>query len=400
MILRRAEGLDLLDGIIAAQFSDISLIHWMSPMQSHRLGMSEEQQPHIFPKVDVIVPTYDYGHYLNACLASIRAQTYADYSVLIIDNASEDDTEKIARHWQNRDSRFRYVRNDTNLGLMASVLKAYALTRAELVLFLSADDLLEPRFLALAVGALDQHPECTFAYSAWKMFVDDPGSQNHGAEYRYFSPHDCSGCYDEAALLLAHNWITNSFTLFRREVCDAVGGVNPTDLQHVGDWYTWMLFSAKGPACYIHERLGRYRIHANTETNRLVANYRSGYDHIRFYDLIFESELWPMPIRLAAKAHQSRWLTGEPLTLIARKMGGERAEPLMRHFVSRYRDAFYVAIAQSVLQYTPSKNFLDTPENALALLREVLLHDSSNAQAAMLYQSYRGQGRSKGLLIT
>ncbi|PIU30837.1 MAG: hypothetical protein COT06_11375, partial [Syntrophobacteraceae bacterium CG07_land_8_20_14_0_80_61_8] len=65
-----------------------------------------------------------------------------------------------------------------------------------------------------------------------------------------------------------------------------------------------------------------------------------------------------------------------------------------------YRDAFYVAIAQSVLQYTPSKNFLDTPENALALLREVLLHDSSNAQAAMLYQSYRGQGRSKGLLIT
>lgn len=345
-------------------------------------------------EVDVIIPAYNYGRYLDGCLTSVLEQTFGGYSVLVIDNASEDDTEEVARRWVRSDSRFSYIRNETNIGLRDSSLKAYAHTRAKWVLFLSADDLLKPRFLEMAVSALRRHPECTFAYSAWRMLVDNPGGLRHGEEIDVQIPHDRSGCYDESGLLLSHNWITNSFTLFRREACESAGGFMPAGFSHFGDWYLWMRLSAKGPAFYINEHLGLYRSHGRSESDRLIANHQSGFDHIYFHDKIFESDLWPWPVRLLAKANQIRWLTGEPLTQIARKMGGAAAEPRVRGFVDRHRSRFWTEVARSVLHYKNSiiPNFLDTPENGLALLREALQHDPHNAEAAALLEHHR-EGR-------
>ncbi|HEX9853664.1 MAG TPA: glycosyltransferase family A protein, partial [Woeseiaceae bacterium] len=132
-------------------------------------------------RVGIIVPTYNYGRFLDDCLSSVHQQGYSDYEVLIIDNASEDDTETIARRWTALDARFRYVRNETNLGPRESVLKAYELIESEFALILCADDCLAPAFLEQTVEALDRHPECTFAYTGWQLFVDRQGQENHGA---------------------------------------------------------------------------------------------------------------------------------------------------------------------------------------------------------------------------
>ncbi|HRH79826.1 MAG TPA: glycosyltransferase [Thiobacillaceae bacterium] len=352
------------------------------------------------PRVDVIVPTYNYGHYLGACLQSLHEQTFTDFRVLIIDNASEDDTPEVVAAWLERDGRFEYVRNETNIGLRNSLQKAYALTDNALVMILSSDDQLTPRFLETAVAALDRHPECSFAYSGWYLFVDRNGAQNHGVEINVFMPHRESGVYDETALLLSHNWITNSFTLFRREVCDAIGGITPAQLHHVGDWFLWESFSAKGPAYYIHEPLGRYRSHANSESDRLMADESSAFDHLHFYDTIFQSKQWSWPIRLLAKANAARWLTGEPLSAIVRKMGCERAEPLMRVFVNRHRDDLYVGAAECILFYTPSQDYLDTIDNGLGLLREVLGRNPEHARARAVldrFQARQVPGEGGGL---
>ncbi|MBK8750873.1 MAG: glycosyltransferase [Candidatus Competibacteraceae bacterium] len=340
------------------------------------------------PRVDVIIPTYNYGCYLEECLASVLNQTFNDYAVLIIDNASEDNTQQIANKWVKEDSRFTYVRNETNIGLLGSSRKSYALTQARLVLFLSADDLIEPLFLEKTVAALDRHPECSFAYSGWRFFVDNPTQKNHGLENDCFVPHDYSGCYDESKLLLSYNWITNSCCLFRREVCDSVGGPNPADVYHVGDWYIWMRLSAKGPAYYVHESLARYRLHEACETSRLNDAGLSGFGHLYFHDKIFESDLWSWPVRLMAKANQIRWLTGEPLVEVARKMG--RGNPNIAQFVDRFRNEFLVEIARCVLHYNAlNPNFLDTPQNALTLLQEIVHEDQNNDEAKNLIEKFQ-----------
>ncbi|MFZ5484193.1 MAG: glycosyltransferase [Pseudomonadota bacterium] len=344
-------------------------------------------------KVGIIIPTYNYGRFLDECLGAVIAQTYGDFSVLVIDNASEDDTEVIMRAWTARDGRIRYLRNETNLGLRASLNKAYALVGGELVTLLSADDHWEPTFLEKTVAALVAHPECSFAYTGWRMYVDRPGAANHGAEIRVFVPHVASGVQDDATVLLAHNWITNSICLFRRQVCDAIGGITPAQLHHVGDWYLWMCFLTRGPAYYIHERLGHYRKHGEAETERLIADNLSGYDHLHFYDLIFQSEAWPMPVRLLAKVNQIRWLTGEPLLDIAQKLGGERATPLMREYVAPHRDDLLVGAAKTVLEYVPTPNALDSTDKAIALLNEVLARSPGHAGArAVLAAHTTGTG--------
>ncbi|MCB1775843.1 MAG: glycosyltransferase, partial [Candidatus Competibacteraceae bacterium] len=340
------------------------------------------------PRVDVIIPTYNYGCYLEECLTSVLNQTFKDYTVLIIDNASEDNTQQIANRWIKKDPRFTYVRNETNIGLIGSSRKSYALTQAKLILLLSADDLLEPLFLEKTVAALDRHPECSFAYSSWRFFLDNPAQENHGSEAHCFVPHNRSGCYDESKLLLSYNWITNSCCLFRREVCDSVGGPNPADVHHVGDWYIWMRLSAKGPAYYIHESLVRYRLHEACETSRLNDAGLSGFGHLYFHDKIFESDLWPWPVRLMAKANQIYWLTGEPLIDVARKMG--RGNSNIAQFINKFRNEFLVEIARCVLHYNELKpNFLDTSENALKLLEEVLQQDPDNSEARTLIESFQ-----------
>lgn len=335
-------------------------------------------------KVGIIIPTYNYGRFLDECLGAVVAQTFADFSVLVIDNASEDDTKAIMRTWTGRDDRIRYVRNETNIGLRASLNKAYAMAGGALVTVLSADDHWQPTFLEKAVAALDTHPECSFAYSGWRMYVDRPGAANHGAEIRVFIPHVASGVKDDETVLLAHNWITNSICLFRRQVCDAIGGITPAQLYHVGDWYLWMCFLTRGPAYYIHEPLGNYRKHGEAETERLIADNLSGFDHLHFYDLIFQSDAWPMPVRWLAKANQMRWLTGEPLLDIAQKLGGEQATPLMREYVAPHRDDLLVGAAKTVLEYVPTPNALDSREKAIAVLHQVLARSPGHAGAHAL----------------
>ncbi len=359
--------------------------------------MANKTDPVVKAKVSIIIPTYNYGRFLDECLAAVHAQTYGDFDALIIDNASEDNTQEVVKPWLERDKRFRYVRNESNIGLRASLAKAYAMGGGEYVVILSSDDYWSPAFLEKTVSALEAHPECSFAYVVWRIFVDIPGHPAHGNEMPIFVPHDASGVYDDSAVLLAHNWITNSACLFRREVCDAIGGITPAYLYHVGDWYLWMCFLSQGQAYYIHEQLAHYRKHGRAETERLIADDLSAYDHLHFYDLIFQSDAWSMPIRWLAKAHQFRWLMGEPLITVARKLGGDSAMPLMRQAIAPHRENVLVGAAKAALEYVPEPNYLDHPGNAIALLYEVLAANPGNAEARDLLSKHRPELDGKPL---
>jgi GT2 family glycosyltransferase len=335
-------------------------------------------------RVGIIVPAYNYGRYLDECLASIVAQTYTDFTVLVIDNASTDNTEAVARAWVARDSRIRYVRNATNLGLGPSATKAYTLLDNPLMLLLSADDYLAPGFLEATASALARHPECVLAYSRWEAVLDRPGRPDHGQRVAHYIPEHPSGVVDETPVLLTQNWITNSICLWRREVCDVVGGMVNGELPHVGDWYLHLRLLSEGPAYFVNEPLGFYRVHGNAESDRLRSNGRSAPDHVRIYDLIATSERWPLAVRCLAKVHQIRWLTGAPLMTIARELGGPKAHSIIREMMSTVRHDVLVGAAQAVLEFVPAPNTLDSAQAALTALDEVLAEAPDHPMALAL----------------
>jgi glycosyltransferase involved in cell wall biosynthesis len=118
-------------------------------------------------KIDIVIPCYNYAHFLDDCLNAVLAQTRTDFSVLLMDNASTDNTAAVAATWMQRDPRIQYQRNESNIGAVGNMQRGYELTAAEYVVILPADDLWEPSFLARTCDALDQHPECSYAYTGW-----------------------------------------------------------------------------------------------------------------------------------------------------------------------------------------------------------------------------------------
>ncbi|HRK17856.1 MAG TPA: glycosyltransferase [Hyphomicrobiaceae bacterium] len=113
--------------------------------------------------VDIIIPNYNYGRFLPDCISSIESQGIDDYRILVVDNASTDDSVAIARTCAARNPRIEIVVNETNIGPQGNFNKGLTLASADYVMFLCADDWLAPGSMRRALHALDAHPEASFA---------------------------------------------------------------------------------------------------------------------------------------------------------------------------------------------------------------------------------------------
>ncbi len=91
-------------------------------------------------KVSVIVPTYNYGKFLSRALQSIIKQTHNDIEIIVIDDASTDDTQDIVKSYPQ----VIYKRNSVNLGVSASRNKGIEIASGDIITFLDADDWLQP----------------------------------------------------------------------------------------------------------------------------------------------------------------------------------------------------------------------------------------------------------------
>jgi len=100
------------------------------------------------PAVSIIVPAYNAETSLGRCLASITAQTFADYEVIIVDDGSSDDTLKIAEHFRTRDNRFTVIHQE-NLGVSAARQTAIDHVHGEYTLFVDSDDYIAPEMINL-----------------------------------------------------------------------------------------------------------------------------------------------------------------------------------------------------------------------------------------------------------
>src|SRR4051812_3303201 len=126
------------------------------------------------PRVSIGVPVYNGDRFLAATLDSILAQTFSDFEVAIVDNASTDRTAEISRAYAARDPRIQYRRNVVNIGAMRNFNLAFRLARGAYFKWWAADDLCRPTFLARCVDALDANPSAVLAYTR-AVRIDEHG---------------------------------------------------------------------------------------------------------------------------------------------------------------------------------------------------------------------------------
>ena len=105
-------------------------------------------------RIAVVVPVYNAGEYLPLCLASLAAQSFADFAAILVDDGSTDGSGDVCDRWAARDARFR-VLHLPNGGPAAARAAGVRAAQCEYLAFCDADDLLHPAFLQTLLHAAE-----------------------------------------------------------------------------------------------------------------------------------------------------------------------------------------------------------------------------------------------------
>jgi glycosyltransferase involved in cell wall biosynthesis len=138
-----------------------------APMQSAR-----EPRERPMPTVSVCIPAFNAEGFTARTIQSVLDQTFTDYELVIVDDASTDGTLREIEAFQ--DPRIRLYVNDENLGHSGNWNRTLNLSRAPLVKFLNCDDILYPDCLEAMVDVLDRNPSVGFVFSRRDIVLTDP----------------------------------------------------------------------------------------------------------------------------------------------------------------------------------------------------------------------------------
>jgi glycosyltransferase involved in cell wall biosynthesis len=122
------------------------------------------------PKVSIVIPIFNYARYLGEAIDSALANKHDECEILVIDDGSTDDTAEVARSY---DSQIRYIYQE-NQGVCAARNKGIREARAELIVFLDADDILEPNMIKHSLAALEKLGDsfALIAHTMGKIGID------------------------------------------------------------------------------------------------------------------------------------------------------------------------------------------------------------------------------------
>jgi len=123
------------------------------------------------PTVSVIIPCYNYAHFLPGAIRSALDQEGVDVQVVVVDDCSTDGTRRVAHGFAQDDDRVVVVENDVNLGHVRAFNRGLERAVGEFVARLDADDLLTPGSLARACALFDAEPGVGLVYGHPRHFV-------------------------------------------------------------------------------------------------------------------------------------------------------------------------------------------------------------------------------------
>ena len=217
--------------------------------------------------VTVAIPTYNRSALLKISLASVLAQDYPDFQVVVIDNASTDDTEQVVRSFA--DPRVRYLRNETNIGAFRNSNRAIEVNTSPYLTVFQDDDIMLPGFLRESVAALEQHPNIAFSFTATSgIDVEGQAVAVEAEKQSDLIPHGIIRGYDFLHQIVAGNkWIIEcSATIMRAATLSATGCFDNRHCKDTGDFNLYYRLASRFDVFFIAKKLVQIRYHMGRES--------------------------------------------------------------------------------------------------------------------------------------
>jgi glycosyltransferase involved in cell wall biosynthesis len=243
------------------------------------------------PRVSVVVPCYNYGHFLPEAVASALDQRDVDVDVLIVDDCSTDDSATVAQRLAAADPRVDVLLHETNRGHIQTYNDGLAKVTGDYVVLLSADDMLTKDSLTRAVALMDCHPNVGLVYGWAQSFADQP--PQHVARTRNWSVwagHE----WLRLAAKTGRCFLSSPEALMRRDALTQTEGYDPR-LPHSGDFDMWLRTAVRwdigrvnGPAQAF------YRVHANNMHLTTYDGWLTDLAARRLtFDILFDERILP-----------------------------------------------------------------------------------------------------------
>jgi glycosyltransferase involved in cell wall biosynthesis len=218
------------------------------------------------PTVSVVIPCYRYGRFLRDSVSSVLAQEGVDVRVLIIDDASPDDSAEVARKLAADDERVEVRVHAENKGHIATYNEGLLeWADGDYSVLLSADDLLTPGCLARATAVLEANPGVGFVYGHSKYWVDSeprPAPRVEPTGTTIWSGHE----WLRIVCGLGHTVVTSPEVVVRTSLQQQIGGYLRA-LPHTADVEMWMRFAVHADVAFIKGvDQAYYRIHGTQMT--------------------------------------------------------------------------------------------------------------------------------------
>ncbi|MEM7222917.1 MAG: glycosyltransferase family A protein [Pseudomonadota bacterium] len=212
------------------------------------------------PKVTVAIPVFNRETYVGATIESVLSQSFTDFELLVVDDASSDGSCAVVESFD--DPRIRLHRQPENLGVARVRNLCLELARGEYLAFLDSDDLSHPGRLAAQVAFLDAHPDHA-AVGAWSQWMDEAGRPLKRFKRKPLAAEDI------AAQRLFRAGIENSTAMARTAVIRAYGHDDRYDIGE--DYDLWARMAVDHKLANLPQVLVLRRTHEQA-TTRLVAD--------------------------------------------------------------------------------------------------------------------------------
>ncbi|WP_417228654.1 glycosyltransferase family 2 protein [Amphritea sp.] len=206
-------------------------------------------------KIQVCLPVYNGSQFIRDTLETLLNQSYSDLEILVLDDASTDDTYEILQEFAAHDARLTLHRNDQNRGILFSRNRLFELADARYVALADADDLFESHRLEEQLAYLKKHDlgMVSCAYSAF-------GER----EFDFYPPekHD-----DIHAYMLLYNVILNPGVMLDRAKVALTNVLVDSRYRGAADYDSWLRLLNKTRVGCVPKKLVRYRIHKEQESS-------------------------------------------------------------------------------------------------------------------------------------
>jgi glycosyltransferase involved in cell wall biosynthesis len=202
--------------------------------------------------VSIIMPARNRADVIDVAIASVLAQTYVNWELIVVDDASTDGTAEAVERYT--DPRIHLVRLTSSTGVSRARNQGIAASQGRFLAYLDSDDVWEPDFILISLNELKKYPKLDLVYSAQFVWDAEDGRFTHDTEQTAFQLRYAPF---SRALLENRNYISMISIMHRRSLFERCGGFRESAKRLV-DWELVLRYTEDKPALSIPVVLSHY----------------------------------------------------------------------------------------------------------------------------------------------